>query len=99
VDHRDLFAPAPVLAVRRERNVAAPIHQLIPSDAARAGGEGEVVVLEQIRGRGGSEHDQGRSAAKLQEEETAAAVAIAKLQLVQGSVREAADEVKVADQR
>jgi len=80
VDHSDLLAPAPVLAVRRERHVAALIHQLIPSHAAWAGGESEVVVLEQIRGRGRSGHDQGRSAPELQEEETAAA-AIANLQL------------------
>ncbi|WVZ65664.1 hypothetical protein U9M48_014988 [Paspalum notatum var. saurae] len=99
VDHCDLLSPAPALAVRRERDVGAAIRQLVRCDAMRAGGEGEVVVSENMRGRGGRGHDQRPPAPELQEEEAAAAAAVAKVQLVQGSVCEAADEVKVSDQR
>ncbi|WVZ65662.1 hypothetical protein U9M48_014986 [Paspalum notatum var. saurae] len=98
VDHGDLLAPAPALTVRRERDVGAAVHQLVPCHAVRAGGEGEVVVPEQVRGCRGRGHDQRPPTPELQEEEAAAA-AVAKVQLVQGSVCEAADEVKVSDQR
>jgi hypothetical protein len=56
------------------------------------------VVPEQVRGRRGRGHDKRRPAPDLHEEEAAAAP-VAKLQLVQGAVREAVDEVEVADQR
>jgi len=98
VDHGDLLGPAPVLAVRRERHVEAAVRQLLRCHAARAGGEGEVVVPEQVRGGRGRGHDQRPPAPELQEEEAAAA-AVSKLQVVQGAVREAADEVEVANQR
>jgi len=64
----------------------------------RAGGEGEVVVPEQVRCRRGSGHHQGPPAPELQVEE-ATAPAVANLQIAQGAVREAADEVEVTDQR
>jgi len=98
VDHGDLLGPEPALAVRRERHVDAAVRQLRRRRAAQAGGEGEVVVPEQVRGGRGRGHDQRPPAPELQEEEAAAA-AVAKLPVVQGAVREAADEVEVADQR
>lgn len=64
----------------------------------RAGGEGEVVVPEQVRCRRGSGHRQGPPAPELQVEE-ATAPAIANLQVEQGAVRQATDEVEVTDQR
>ena len=98
VHHRDLLGPAPVVPVRREGDVAGAVRLLVSQRVVRAGGEGEVVVPEQVRRRRGRGHDQGPPAPQLQEEESPVA-AIAEVQLVQGPVREAADEMEVTDQR
>jgi hypothetical protein len=98
VHHDDPLGLAPVVPVRRERDVPRPVRLLVRRRVVRPGGDGEVVVLEQVGGRRGRGNDQGPPAPELQEEEPAAA-AIAEVQLVQGAVWEAANEMEVAEQR
>jgi hypothetical protein len=97
VHHRDLLGAAPVVPVRREGDVAGAIRLLVSRRVVWAGGECKVVVAEQVRGRRGRGDDQCPPAPEMQEEKATVA-AISEVQLVQGPVREAADEMEVTDQ-